>query len=183
MCGCPGLVDLLLHIISTYTLDELYADLDKVKAANADDPSFSAFYMPGKNWYAAMSFVYGAGGTTNTGPSCSGPIGTFTGALAKGIAFVDDRGKPVNAHGGGIIKEGDTFYMHGEYFLDTTTDNNFNGFSMYSSKDLATWKWEKMILPQQPSGLLEQRFLVAGLDVQRHVRNGQQRRDETHRLP
>jgi N,N'-diacetylchitobiose transport system substrate-binding protein len=45
------------------TLDELYADLDKVKAANASDPSFSAFYMPGKNWYAAMSFVYGAGGS------------------------------------------------------------------------------------------------------------------------
>jgi len=44
------------------TLDELFADLDKVKAANAADKSFSAFYMPGKYWYAAMSFVYGAGG-------------------------------------------------------------------------------------------------------------------------
>jgi N,N'-diacetylchitobiose transport system substrate-binding protein len=44
------------------TLDELYTDLDKVKAASAGDPSFSSFYMPGKYWYAAMSFVYGAGG-------------------------------------------------------------------------------------------------------------------------
>ena len=44
------------------TLDELNADLDKVKAANASDKAFSAFYMPGKYWYAAMSFVYGAGG-------------------------------------------------------------------------------------------------------------------------
>jgi N,N'-diacetylchitobiose transport system substrate-binding protein len=44
------------------TLDELYADLDKVKAANSKDAAFSAFYMPGKNWYGAMSFVYGAGG-------------------------------------------------------------------------------------------------------------------------
>jgi hypothetical protein len=96
----------------------------------------------------------GAGGTTSTGTSCSGPVGTLTGALAKGIAFVDDRGKAVNAHGGGIIKDGDTFYMHGEYFLEGSTDTNFNGFSMYSSKDLATWKWEKMILPQQADGLL-----------------------------
>jgi hypothetical protein len=96
----------------------------------------------------------GTGGSGTTGSSCAGPVGTITGALAKGIAFIDDRGKPVNAHGGGIIREGDTYYMHGEYFLDTTTDNDFNGFSMYSSKDLATWKWEKMILPQQPSGLL-----------------------------
>lgn len=44
------------------TLAELTADLDKVKAANASDKAFSAFYMPGKYWYAAMSFVYGAGG-------------------------------------------------------------------------------------------------------------------------
>jgi N,N'-diacetylchitobiose transport system substrate-binding protein len=45
------------------TLDELNADLDKIKAANSKDANFSAFYMPGKYWYAAMSFVYGAGGT------------------------------------------------------------------------------------------------------------------------
>jgi N,N'-diacetylchitobiose transport system substrate-binding protein len=44
------------------TLDELNADLDKVKAANSSDKNFSAFRMPGKYWYAAMSLVYGAGG-------------------------------------------------------------------------------------------------------------------------
>jgi hypothetical protein len=49
---------------------------------------------------------------------------------------------------------GDTFYMHGEYFLSTTTDNDFHGFSMYSSKDLATWKNEGIILPTQASGEL-----------------------------
>lgn len=71
-----------------------------------------------------------------------------------GIAFIDTDGKPVDAHGGGIIKECDTFYLHGEYFLSTTTNNDFNGFSMYSSKDLATWKNEGIILPQQPNGQL-----------------------------
>jgi len=93
----------------------------------------------------------GAGGATG---ACSGPIGTLSGALATGINFVDTEGQRVNAHGGGIIQEGDMFYMHGEYFLSTTTDNNFNGFSMYSSKDLATWKNEGIILPQQASGEL-----------------------------
>jgi N,N'-diacetylchitobiose transport system substrate-binding protein len=44
------------------TLDEMFADLDKVKAANSGDANFSAFYMPGKYWYSAMSLVYGAGG-------------------------------------------------------------------------------------------------------------------------
>jgi N,N'-diacetylchitobiose transport system substrate-binding protein len=63
------------------TLDELNADLDKVKAANSKDPNFSAFYMPGKYWYAAMSFVYGAGGTI---ASQSG--GTWAGQLASSQA-------------------------------------------------------------------------------------------------
>jgi hypothetical protein len=71
-----------------------------------------------------------------------------------GITFTDTDGKPVDAHGGGILKECDTFYLHGEYFLSSTTDNDFNGFSMYSSKDLATWKNEGIILPQQASGQL-----------------------------
>jgi N,N'-diacetylchitobiose transport system substrate-binding protein len=58
------------------TLDELYADLDKVKAKHTKDANFSAFYMPGKNWYAAMSFVYGAGGSIATQSG-----GTWTGTL------------------------------------------------------------------------------------------------------
>ena len=94
-----------------------------------------------------------AGASADPG-ACSGPFATFSGELATGITFMDDRGQRVNAHGGGIIKQGDTYYLHGEYFSETTTDNNFNGFSMYSSKDLASWKWEKLVLPQQPSGLL-----------------------------
>lgn len=108
--------------------------------------------------------ISGSGGTLGTGgsgaaPGCtgaagSGPIGTISGELATGIVFKDTDGKLVNAHGGGIIQVCDTFYMHGEYFLSTTTDNNFNGFSMYSSKDLATWKNEGIILPQQASGEL-----------------------------
>jgi N,N'-diacetylchitobiose transport system substrate-binding protein len=47
-------------------MDELFGDLDKIKAANSGDKSFSAFYMPGQYWYAAMSFVHAAGGTIAT---------------------------------------------------------------------------------------------------------------------
>ena len=101
----------------------------------------------------------GAGGGGNGGGSsgtsgCSGPVGTISGALAAGVAFMDTDGERVNAHGGGIIKVGDTFYMHGMSFLSTTTDNNFVGFSMYSSRDLATWKNEGLVLPRQASGEL-----------------------------
>jgi hypothetical protein len=96
-----------------------------------------------------------AGGASAGGASsCSGPVGTISGPLASGVNFLDTAGERVDAHGGGIIQVGDTFYLHGEYFSPTTTDNNFNGFSMYSSKDMATWKNEGIILPQQPSGEL-----------------------------
>jgi hypothetical protein len=71
-----------------------------------------------------------------------------------GITLKDTSGNLVNAHGGGIIKVCDTFYLHGEYFSGTSSDNNFRGFTMYSSKNLSTWKYEAMIVPQQPSGLL-----------------------------
>ena len=94
----------------------------------------------------------GTGGTSCAGPI--GPIGTISGPLSTGVIFMDTDGNRVNAHGGGIIQVGNTFYMHGEYFLDTTTDNNFHGFSMYSSQDLATWKNEGIVLPTQASGLL-----------------------------
>lgn len=88
------------------------------------------------------------------GSRCSGPIGTLSGELATGIRFIDTDGQPVNAHGGGILREGDTFYLHGEFFSSTSTDNNFNGFSMYSSKDLASWHNEGIVLPRQAGGEL-----------------------------
>ena len=107
----------------------------------------------------------GTGGPEATGCTVAPglTVGVFTDPVTvtpiappnpPGITFTDTDGKPVDAHGGGIIKECDTFYLHGEYFLSSTTNNDFNGFSMYSSKDLATWKNEGIILPQQASGQL-----------------------------
>lgn len=97
----------------------------------------------------------GTSGTSSCGAAAgSGPVGIFTGTLAAGIAFKDTDGNPVNTHGGGIIQVCDTFYMHGLFFPPGPTPNDFHGVSMYSSKDLATWKNEGIVLPQQPSGEL-----------------------------
>ena len=105
----------------------------------------------------------GQGGSTSCTVAAGSVIGTFTDPVTAkpvappnppGISFKDTDGNLVDAHGGGIIKVCDTYYLHGEYFLSTTTDNNFNGFSMYSSRDMATWKNEGIILPQQASGSL-----------------------------
>jgi len=43
--------------------DEFLAAGKKLMKAYGTDPTFSAVYLPGKYWYAAMSFVYDAGGS------------------------------------------------------------------------------------------------------------------------
>jgi N,N'-diacetylchitobiose transport system substrate-binding protein len=45
------------------TQQELLADLDTLKTKNAGNKNFVAFNMPGRYWYAAMSWVYTNGGT------------------------------------------------------------------------------------------------------------------------
>ncbi len=47
------------------TLAELKDALTKVKAANASTPGFSAMYLPGQNWYTAVSFGAGTYGVKN----------------------------------------------------------------------------------------------------------------------
>lgn len=73
-------------------------------------------------------------------------------AIHSGIPWYDQNNNVVNAHGACIVKEGDIYYLFGEY--KTNKKNAFFGFSCYSSTDLMNWKFEKIVLPQQPSGLL-----------------------------
>jgi N,N'-diacetylchitobiose transport system substrate-binding protein len=40
----------------------LLTDLNKIKAANAGKPGFSAFYLPGEYWYSALQWIWDAGG-------------------------------------------------------------------------------------------------------------------------
>jgi N,N'-diacetylchitobiose transport system substrate-binding protein len=44
------------------SLDEFMANGKKLNAKFGKDPNFSALYMPGKYWYAAMQWVYDYGG-------------------------------------------------------------------------------------------------------------------------
>lgn len=73
-------------------------------------------------------------------------------AITSGVAWFDDRGEMVSAHGAGIIKEGGRFYLFGEFKRDDS--NEFNGFSCYSSTDLMNWKFERIALPVQKDGRL-----------------------------
>src|SRR5258708_33293514 len=82
---------------------------------------------------------------------------TFGGALLTALApaapqtikpgelWPDDRGQHVQAHGGGIIKLGDTYYWFGE---DRSKDNNPGKryVACYSSQDLAHWTFRNQVI-------------------------------------
>ena len=48
------------------TLEEMVAAGEQLMADNADVPNFSGFYLPARNWHAAMSFVWEHGGDIAT---------------------------------------------------------------------------------------------------------------------
>lgn len=70
----------------------------------------------------------------------------------NGIPWFDDNGYIVNAHGACIVRDKGLYYLFGEWKSDIS--NAFPGFSCYSSKDLSHWKFERVVLPMQKTGLL-----------------------------
>ena len=48
------------------TIDEMLAAAKKLKADNASTPNFSGMYLPGKNWFAALPFIWANGGDIAT---------------------------------------------------------------------------------------------------------------------
>jgi N,N'-diacetylchitobiose transport system substrate-binding protein len=44
------------------TIDEMLAAGEKLKADNSSTPNFSGMYLPGKNWFAALPFIWVNGG-------------------------------------------------------------------------------------------------------------------------
>jgi len=65
--------------------------------------------------------------------------------IKPGELWPDDRGKHVQAHGGGILKVGPAYYWFGE---DRSQDNDrrLRCVACYSSRDLAHWKFCNQVL-------------------------------------
>ena len=59
--------------------------------------------------------------------------------IRSGELWFDDGGRHINAHGGGIMKYGDTYYWFGEHKDDRTSDA-LVGVMCYASKDLVNWR-------------------------------------------
>lgn len=72
-------------------------------------------------------------------------------AFLPGAIWKDDNGKHINAHGGGIVYAGDTYYWFGEHKSDHTSAA-LKGVTCYSSKDLLNWKNEGIALAVEAEG-------------------------------
>ncbi len=65
--------------------------------------------------------------------------------IHPGAVWLDDRGQAIQAHGGGIIKLGKTYYWFGE---DRSRSNSpdYRYVACYSSTDLAHWKFRAQVV-------------------------------------
>ena len=73
--------------------------------------------------------------------------------VSPGEPWVDDRGKLIQAHGGGIIRHNGRFYWFGE---DRTPENSPDAryVAAYSSADLMNWRYEGQVLGlSNPDGI------------------------------
>lgn len=65
-----------------------------------------------------------------------------------GAIWPDDRGEHIQAHGGGILKEGDTYFWFGEYRAkDNEPGKVYVG--CYSSTDLVNWKFRNKVVASE----------------------------------
>ncbi|RYG43737.1 hypothetical protein EON79_16390, partial [bacterium] len=71
---------------------------------------------------------------------------TLPNAFLSGQPWRDTGGGLIQAHGGGVLQRGKTYYWYGEN--KTEGYNNKVGVSCYSSSDLKSWKDEGVVLPK-----------------------------------
>jgi len=80
-----------------------------------------------------------------------------TSRFVPGEVWLDTNGKPIQAHGGGVLVRGNTYYWYGE----DRTIRNQTGVSCYRSTDLNTWKHEGVVLGHEalPSDIRDISFI------------------------
>ncbi len=99
--------------------------------------------------------------STLSAPSASGEESGAVTKIHPGEIWPDTDGKPINAHGGGILFHEGTYYWYGEikegktYLPDVNqswggTRVDVVGVSCYSSTDLLNWKYCGNVLPAVP---------------------------------
>ncbi|MFC9126033.1 RICIN domain-containing protein [Streptomyces sp. NPDC057099] len=81
-----------------------------------------------------------AGALATAGPAQAAPQ-----TITNGTQFTDTSGKPVHAHGGGVLKVGSYYYWFGEH---RNADNTFRYVDAYRSTDLKNWEFRNHVLTE-----------------------------------
>ncbi len=69
-------------------------------------------------------------------------------SFRPGELWPDDKGVPINAHGGGVLDFEGRYYWFGEHKVEGEAGNSAQvGVHCYSSDDLYNWKDEGIVLP------------------------------------
>lgn len=75
--------------------------------------------------------------------------------ITNGIHWYDTDGKRIDAHSGGMIKVGDTFY----WIAESKLEQALSILKCYSSKNLVDWKYENDVVTPECPGFEEGRHL------------------------
>ncbi len=89
----------------------------------------------------------------------------------NGSQFVTTTGAQIDAHGGGVIKVGEYYYLIGE---NRNPDYSFRAVSMYRSTDLKTWEFRNDILKSSSAAELnganiERPKIIYNADTKKYV--------------
>lgn len=91
----------------------------------------------------------GADAGSSSGGKAAGGAGGAAGPidwpLLNGVQWADTDGKPIQAHGGGLIQVGEYYYWFGE---NRNPNGSFHAVSAYRSRDLVRWEFAHDVLRQ-----------------------------------
>ena len=91
-----------------------------------------------------MADAAGSTGAAGRGGAGGATTGDLVTTFHNGGFWNDTTGKRIEAHGGGLIKVGDTWYWVGED--KSHNSGNFRGVNIYASKDLGNWEFRNAII-------------------------------------
>jgi hypothetical protein len=78
-------------------------------------------------------------------------------------------GSIVDAHDGEVVKFGETFYLYGTAYENTSGFQRSNYYQCYSSTDLQAWKREGVLLRNPPSGIYYRPHVLYNIKTRKYV--------------
>lgn len=91
--------------------------------------------------------------------------------IEPGEIWPDQRGLPIQAHGGGILKEGDTYYWFGEDRSPTNPPGS-RAVACYASRDLLNWEFRNQVFQSADPENLGPRWVLERPKVFHNPRTG-----------